>query len=212
MSTVSNKIIQAAAGNNGNGLEGEFIESSHSNTGVVSLSSAPQAGDLLIAHTGGYTHGASLFSAFTTVASKSSSPWYSSPYYYEGGTIGYRIATNSTSSFSVGSVDAALSLYRFSSPVTSVTFAFTTTKQGIGNRTISTSSYDKPHIVVCTIGSNGNPNLAMTNSDYSSRVGFCDAAASLRNLDSSLTTAVITASSVSFNEACCYAVLVPNFD
>ena len=212
MSTVSNKIIQAAAGNNGNGVTGEFITSSHSNTTSVSLSSAPQAGDLLIAHTGGYTGGSNLFSAFTLVVSKSSSPWYSYPAYFEGSKIGYKIATGSEgTSISVGGTDAALSVYRFSSPVTSVTSAFTTTKQGTGSKTISTSSYDKPHIVACTIGSYQDPNLAMTNSDYSSRVGYCDAAASLRNLDSSLTTAVITASIVSFNEACCYAVLVPNF-
>lgn len=212
MSKTSNKLLQAASGTNGAAITGEFIESSHSHSSTVSLSSAPQAGDLIIAHTGGYTYGSSLVSAFTQVVTYTSSPWYVSPTYREGSKIGYKIATGSEgTSISVGGTDAALSVYRFSSPVTSVTSAFTTTKQGTGSKTITTSSYDKPHIVACTIGSYSNPSLAMTNQDYSSRVGYCDAAASLRNLDSSLTSAVITASSVSFNEACCYAVLVPNF-
>lgn len=211
MSRSASKLLQAAAGN-GAAITGEFIESSHSNTGTVSLSSAPQAGDLLIAHTGGYNYGSSLSSPFTLVVSQSSSPWYSSPTYFEGSKIGYKIATGSEgTSISVGSPDTALGVYRFSSPVTSVTSAFTTTKQGTGGKTISTSSYDKPHIVACTIGSYQNPGQAMTNSDYNSRVGYCAAVASLRNLDSSLTTAVITANNASFNEACCYAVLVPNF-
>jgi hypothetical protein len=211
-------MLQAAAGSNGNGVTGEFIGASHSNSSSVSLSSAPLAGDLLIAHTGGYTFGASLITSgsypFTQAISITSSAWYTgTPSYSEGSRIGYRIATGSEgTSISVGAADAALSVYRFSSPVTSVTSAFTTIKQGNGSKTITTSSYDKPHIVACTIGSYGDPNLAMANSDYSSRVGHCDAAASLRNSDSSLTTAAITSINTSFNEACCYAVLVPNFD
>lgn len=218
MSSVANKMLQAAAGSNGNVVTGEFIESSHADSFNVSLSSAPLAGDLLIAHSGGLFYGASLTLygsyPFTQAVGYTSSAWHTgSPSYYEGSTIGYRIATGSESrTLSVGSADAALSVYRFSSPVTSVTVAFTTTKQQNGSKTITTSSYDKPHIVACTIGSRTDPNLAMTNSDYSSHAGYCDAASSLRNPDSSLTTAVITASSVSFNEACCYAVLVPNFD
>lgn len=205
------------AGGAGGDITGELIEAKHSNTGSVSLSSAPQAGDLLIAHTGGYSVGASLTTTgsypFTQATGINSSPWYSSPVYYEGSRIGYRIATGSEgTSINVGNPNTALSVYRFSSPVTSVTSAFTATQQGVANRTITTSSYDKPHIVVCTVGSSGDPSIAMTNQDYSSRVGKCDAAASLRNPDSSLTTAVITSSNVSFNEACSYAVLVPNFD
>ena len=199
------------AGGAGGDITGEFIESSHSNTGSVSLSSAPLAGDLLIAHSGGYSGGSTLTSyLFTQVTGINSTPW-SSPY-FEGSRMGYRIATGSEgTSISVGTPDTALGVYRFSSPVTSVTSAFTATQQGNGSKTITTSSYDKPHIVACTIGSYQDPSLVMTNSDYSSRVGYCDAASSLRNPDSSLTNAVTTASSVSFNEACCYAVLVPNF-
>ena len=207
------------AGGAGGDITGELIEAKHSNTGSVSLSSAPQAGDLLIAHTGGYAGGSSLTTTgsypFTQVASYNSAAWYTtSPYYFfEGSRMGYRIATGSEgTSISVGGPDTALSVYRFSSPVTSVTSAFTATQQGVANRTITTSSYDKPHIVACTVGSQADPSLAMTNQDYSSREGYCDAAASLRNSDSTLTTAVITSNNVSFNEACCYAVLVPNFD
>jgi hypothetical protein len=206
------------AGGAGGDITGEFIESSHSNTVSVSLSSAPLAGDLLIAHSGGYTYGANLTTTgsypFTQATGMNSSAWYGAPYYFfEGSRMGYRIATGSEgTSINVGSDDTALSVYRFSSPVTSVTSAFTATQQGVANRTITTSSYDKPHIVACTIGSNADPSLVMTNSDYGSRVGYCDAAASLRNSDSSLTTAVITSNNVSFNEACCYAVLVPTFD
>ena len=206
------------AGGAGGDITGEFIESSHSDTGYVSLSSAPLAGDLLIAHSGGYAYGANLTTTgsypFTQATAMNSSSWYGDPYYFfEGSRMGYRIATGSEgTSINVGSDDTALSVYRFSSPVTSVTSAFTATQQGNGSKTITTSSYAKPHIVACTIGSYQDPSLTMTNSDYNSRVGYCDAASSFRNPDSSLTNAVTTANDVGFNEACCYAVLVPNFD
>ena len=159
------------AGGAGGEITGEFIESSHSDTGYVSLSSAPLAGDLLIAHSGGYSGGSTLTTtgsyAFTQVTGINSTSW-SWPY-FEGSRMGYRIATGSEgTSISVGTPDTALGVYRFSSPVTSVTSAFTATQQGNGSKTITTSSYAKPHIVACTIGSYQDPSLTMTNSDYNS--------------------------------------------
>ena len=196
------------AGGAGGEITGELIEYKFAG----SLVTAPQAGDLLIGHSGSYTSPVSINSPYTQVVTKVSTPWYGS--YYESSLIAYKIATGSEGTNIINNMATGsnvMGVYRFSSPVTSVSVAFSTTQEGDGDRTIDTSSYNKPHIAVCTIGCHGNPLIAMTNSDYALRGGYCNAAASLRNLDSSLTSAVITANDTSFNEACCYAVLVPNF-
>jgi hypothetical protein len=195
------------AGGAGGDITGELIEFKFLGT----LATAPQAGDLLIGHMGGYVTAVVTYSPYTQVIRAVSSPWYGS--YVESSNIVYKIATGSEGTTqNMGSGSPVMGVYRFSSPVTSVSVAFSTTQQGPSTRTITTSSYDKPHIVVCSVGSNGDPSLTMTNSDYSLRGGYCDAAASLRNSDSSLTNAVISMNNASFNEACSYAVLVPNFD
>lgn len=196
------------AGGAGGDITGELIEVTNSGT----LATAPQAGDLLIGHMGLHTVAVVTYSPYTQVIRAVSSPWYGS--YAESSNIVYKIATASEGTTqSMGNTgQKVMSVYRFSSPVTSVSVAFSTTQQGPSTRTITTSSYDKPHIVVCSVGSYNDPSLTMTNSDYSLRANNGDAAASLRNLDSSLTNAVISMTNVSFNEACSYAVLVPNFD
>ena len=195
------------AGGAGGEITGELIEFKFAG----SLVTAPQAGDLLVGHSGSYTSPVYTNSPYTQVVTKVSTPWYGT--YTESSLIAYKIATGSegTNIMNIGTGSNVMGVYRFSSPVTSVSVAFSTTQQGDGDRTIDTSSYDKPHIAVCTIGCHGNPSIAMTNSDYALRGGYCNVAASLRNPDSSLTSAVITANDTSFNEACCYAVLVPNF-
>jgi hypothetical protein len=206
MGLVAYKIIQAASGNSGD-ITGELIEAKNSGT----LVTAPQAGDLLIGNMGLYTTAVVTYSPYIQVIRAVSSPWYGS--YTESSNIVYKIATGSEGTTqNMGNGNKVIGVYRFSSPVTSVSVAFSTTQQGSSTRTITTSSYDKPHIVVCSVGSYQDPSLTMTNSDYSLRGGYCDAAASLRNSDSSLTNAVISMTNVSFNEACSYAVLVPNFD
>lgn len=196
------------AGGAGGDITGELIEATNSGT----LATAPQAGDLLIGHQGGYTTAVVTYSPYIQVIRAVSSPWYGS--YTESSNIVYKIATGSEGTTqNIGNAgQKVMSVYRFSSPVTSVSVVLSTTQQGPATKTITTSSYDKPHIVVCSVGSYGDPSLTMTNSDYSLRGGYGDAVASLRNLDSSLTNAVISMNNASFNEACSFAVLVPNFD
>ena len=188
MSRVANKIIQAAAGNSGE-ITGEFIElgpTDSRGSANCTMAAAPQAGDLLIAQVGAHAFATSLTSDFTSATG--------------GG----------------GDITPAIAVYRFSSPVTGVTVAFSATQEGEGDRTIDISGYDKPHIVVCTIGCvSGNAVLAMTAQDYSSRVagnGYASVAGALFNPDSTTDSSVITANNVSVNEACTYAVLVPTFD
>tara|TARA_R110000787_G_scaffold91886_2_gene193595 strand:- start:24 stop:638 length:615 start_codon:yes stop_codon:yes gene_type:complete len=204
MSRVANKIMMIADG----GITGELIEFKFAG----SLVTAPEEGDLLVGHSGSYNSAVSTNSPYTQVVTKVSTPWIGSN--TESSLIAYKIATGSegTNIMSIGTGSNVMGVYRFSSPVTGVTVAFSATQEGDGDRTIDTSSYDKPHIAVCTIGCNGNPSIAMTNSDYAFRGGYCNAAASLRNPDSALTSAVISATDTTFNEACCYAVLVPTFD
>mgnify|MGYP003624365422 CR=1 FL=1 len=195
------------AGGAGGDITGELIEFKFAGQ----LVTAPQAGDLLVGHVGSYTSAVSTYSPYTQVIRAVSSAWSGS--YTESSNIVYKIATGSegTNIMNIGGGSSVMGVYRFSSPVTSVSVAFSTTQQGFASKTIDTSSYDKPHIVVCTIACHGNPSIAMTNSDYALRGGYSNAAASLRNPDSSLTSAVITMTNTTFNEACSYAVLVPNF-
>jgi len=196
------------AGGAGGDITGAFIQLAEGST--VPLPATLQAGDLLIAHLGHYAFANYLNSAFTNVVSHASGMWYYP--YYESSAIGYRIATGSEgTSIAVGNNNAALSIYRFSSPVTSVTVAFTATQSGASNRSIDISTYDKPNIVICSVGSNGDPSLTMTASNYAYRSGYLDTAASITNVDSATTTSVISGNNVNFSPAACYAVLVPNF-
>jgi len=225
MSRVANKIIQAAAGNGGE-ITGEFIELGPTDargSADCTMSSAPQAGDLLIAQVGAHAHATSLTSAFTSVVAKSSTAWLGPPNnFQESSRIAYRIAdgnegtTISAATGGGGDITTAIAVYRFSSSVTGVTVAFSASQEGEGDRTIDISGYDKPHIVLCSIGSvAGDASLAMTEQDYSSRVagnGYADVAGALFNLDSTTDSSEITATNVNVNEACTYAVLVPTFD
>ena len=225
MSRVANKIIQAAAGNSGE-ITGEFIElgpTDSRGSANCTMAAAPQAGDLLIAQVGAHAAATSLTSDFTSVVAKTSTVWLGPPNNFaENSRIAYRIAdgnegtTISAATGGGGDITTAIAVYRFSSPVTGVTVAFSATQEGEGDRTIDISGYDLPHIVVCTIGCvSGNAVLAMTAQDYSSRVagnGYASVAGALFNPDSTTDSSVITANNVSVNEACTYAVLVPTFD
>lgn len=203
------------AGGVGGDIEGVLVEYAYSTrSSTITLSSSPQAGDLLVLHTGGYAFAHTQDAAFTLVVSKNSTAWSGS--YFESSKISYKIATGSegtaittvSGNFDMSSV---LAVYRFTRPVSSISVAFSASQQGPANRNITISGYSKPNVVVCSVGSYGNPSMSLTDQNYSYRSGYISAASSLTNAGSTTSTSVISATNVNFNEACTYAVLVPNF-
>lgn len=199
------------AGGAGGGGTNEFVEYA-SGGGTVTLSAAPQAGDLLVLHTGAYAFANTQDSAFTEVVYKQSSPWSGS--YIETSRIGYKIATGSEgttiSTLSGGfEISSLLAVYRFSSSVVGVSVAFAASQQGTASRSIDILNYAKPNVVVCSVGSYEDPNMSMTDQNYSFRQSYLDAASSLTDVGSTTYTSVVTATDANFNEACTYAVLVP---
>ena len=220
MSTVSNKIIQAAAGNNNGGpVGGEFIEvaGAGGNGSPVYLSSAPQAGDLLIAGNGFYNGSLYVPPGFTPVLYHRSPNWStSSPSYYESSYISYKIATGTEgTTLTGGGGSTAVAVYRFSSPVTSVTVLNSTVQSYSVNRTQTVamqSNYPTyPQIYACVVGAYDPTSLSMTNQDFSNRYQYVNMAATLR-LEGHTPVDNSIIGSGSFNEACVYAVLAPNFD
>ena len=205
---VTSKVM--GAGGAGGGTN-EFVEYA-SGASIVTLSEAPQAGDLLVLHTGGYAFATSQDSAFTEVVYRQSPSW-SSPY-VETSRIGYKIATGSegttiptaSGSFDVSSV---LAVYRFSSSVVGVSIPFADSQINNPSRSISIGNYAKPNVVVCSVGSYENSNMSMTDQNYSFRQSHVNGASSLTDVGSTTSTSVITATEVNFFEACTYAVLVP---
>ena len=217
MSTVSNKIIQAAAGNNNNigPVGGEFIEVAGAGTGAgsVYLSSAPQAGDLLIAGNGFYAGYISTPPGFTPVINHLSPNWSAaSPSYYESSYISYKIATGTEGTIiNGGGGSRSVAVYRFNYPVTSVSIQSTHTQSSNVNRTQTVSmqsSHTFPNIYVCSVGAYDQTALSMTNQDFSNKYTYVYMAASLR--DTAAETLITGSGGI--KEACVYAVLAPNFD
>lgn len=218
MSTVSNKIIQAAAGNNGGEVTGELIEVAGSDSSGVLLSSAPQAGDLLIAGVGSYNGTFGYPSGFTSLQYHRSANWSnSSASYYESVRVFYKIATGTEGTYMAigGSRSSALAVYRFNSPVTSVTKLNSTAQSGSVNRTQTVAMQANyttyPQIYVCAVGAYNQTSLSMTNQDFSNKYRTVYMAATLRPVDHTPVVNYISGSG-SFNEACVYAVIAPNFD
>lgn len=183
---------------------------------TVTLAAAPEAGDLLVLHTGGRAYAHTQDAAFTLVVSKTSAYWSSPPnYFFESSRISYKIATGSEgttiTTLASGNFDrsSVLAVYRFTSSVASVSTPYTSTKEGEADRSINITSYGKPNVVVCSVGSYQDPSLSMTDQNYSYRDDSIAAASSLTDVGSPTTTSVITANDAIFNEACTYAVLVP---
>lgn len=218
MSTVSNKIIQAASGSNGNGVTGEFIEVSGAASGNVTLSAAPQAGDLLIAGVGTFAGSVSNPSGFTSIQYHRSPNWNTTQsYYYESARVSYKIATGTEgTNINLGaSRGGSLAVYRFNRPVTSVTKLNSTVTNTSANRTqtlaMQANYTTYPQLYICVSGAYNPGILTMTNQDFSNKHGCVSMAATLRPEDHTAVNNSITGSG-SFTIAVVYGLIAPNFD
>ena len=206
------------AGGAGGDITGELIEVAGADSGNVTLSAAPQAGDLLIAGVGTYLGTVGNPSGFTSLQYHRSTNWSASAsYYYESARVSYKIATGTegTSMAIGGSRGSALAVYRFNSPVTSVTKLTSTVQSLSVNRTQTVAMQANyttyPQIYVCVVGAYNQQSLSMTNQDFSNKYIQVSMAATLRPIGHTPVDNSISGAG-SFNEACVYADIAPNFD
>ena len=193
---------------------GEFIEVAGNVRGSVTLASAPQAGDLMIAGTAAYIYPVSPPNGFTTLLNQQSPNW--SPvsfYYYETSHMSYKIATGNEGTFVGSSGSTVVAVYRFNSPVTSISIQNSTPGVYNANRTLTPLQVQGdsfPNIYICVTGAYGLSNLTMTAQDFSNNYASVSMAASLRLEDHTAVNAVTYGTGM-FIPAVTYVTIAPNF-
>ena len=202
------------AGGAGGDIGGEFIEVKGNVNGGVTLASAPQAGDLMIAGNGSYVGSVAYPSGFTALLYHRSPNWNNTSYlYYESCYMSYKIATGSEGTFVSSGGSTAVAVYRFNSPVTSISIQNSTVQSGTANKTLTPAQQagnSFPNIYICVVGAYSQSSLSMTGQDFSNKYDKVFMAASLRPEDHTAVNAV-TAGAGSFNEACTFVTIAPNF-
>ena len=193
---------------------GEFIEVAGNVGGSVTLASAPQAGDLMIAGTGHYIYPVSPPNGFTTLLNQQSPNWSpASPIYFETSHMSYKIATGSEGTFVGSSGSTVVAVYRFNSPVTSISIQNSTPQVYNANKTLTPLQVQGdsfPNIYICVTGAYQLNNLTMTAQDFSNNYANVSMAASLRPEDHTAVNAVTTGTGM-FIPAATFVTIAPNF-
>jgi len=209
-STISMSDFYGASSSVG----GEFIEVAGNVNGGVTLASAPQAGDIMIAGTGSYVGGVALPSGFTSLWFQRSPNWAAASYlYYESCEMSYKIATGNEGTFVSSGGSTVVAVYRFNSPVTSISIQNATGTAYNANKTLTTTQQagdSFPNIYIAVVGAYQLNNLTMTAQDFSNNYASVSMAASIRPEDHTAVNAVTTGSGM-FVPAVTWVTIAPNF-
>ena len=127
--------------------------------------------------------------------------------------MSYKIATGNEGTFVGSSGSTVVAVYRFNSPVTSISIQNSAVQSGTANKTLTPAQQagnSFPNIYICVVGAYSPSSLSMTGQDFSNNYASVSMAASLRLEDHTAVNAVTYGTGM-FIPAVTYVTIAPNF-